>query len=215
MTPTWCFAGPSTVGLSLPRSWQHRPPIRHGDLDTLAAGHRGPNRIVIIDGEFGQSLPITVTEIRTALLRGDLVYGCSSMGALRAAECAPLGMVGSGWVTEQLVSGVVVADDEVALLYDPDTYQNVTVPAVNLRWLLSRLVEESVLEQAEAEFLRSRLHLIGFRHRTRRAVLKVLAELAADTPGASEVLEFIRTEPESSWNRKRMDAAELIAELED
>lgn len=209
---TWCFAGPSAVGLDFPSSWERRPPIRHGDLQALAGEH--PCRIVIIDGEFGQALPITVTEIRDALLRGDAVYGCSSMGALRAAECEPLGMVGTGWVTEQLRSGAVVADDEVALLYDPETYQNFTVPAVNLRWLVSCLASEGILDSADAELIRTQLHAIPFRDRTRRAISDRLAGLAGQLAGAGKVLDFFLSEPELSWNRKWLDARELTAELD-
>ena len=52
--------------------------------------------ILIVDGEFGQSLSVWHKEILHALHRGIRVVGASSMGALRAAELDRFGMEGVG-----------------------------------------------------------------------------------------------------------------------
>src|SRR5215203_3507429 len=91
------------------------PPIRRGDLPKVIA--EGARTIGIIDGEFGQSLAVSVMEIRAGLEQGIHVWGAASMGALRAAECQSLGMSGVGWIFQGYVDGSLRADDEVALLF--------------------------------------------------------------------------------------------------
>lgn len=211
---TVCFAGPSTVGLELPQHWQLCPPIRHGDLDALWQQAAEPARLVIIDGEFGQALPITVTEIREALLRGNEVLGCSSMGALRAAECEVLGMAGSGWIFQRYQDGTLIADDEVALLYDPESFTNFTVPSANLRWLLAELVADGRLTAEDAAEVIRVGRAVPFRDRTLRQLTGAVAGLLPDRPAVAVVLQALADRPSEAWNRKRLDAAELIAALD-
>src|SRR3569832_1918730 len=91
---TYVFLGPSLpreeAGKALPLPVTWRPPFWCGVLLWVVAA--GARRVAIVDGEFGQSLAVSVTEIKAALARGVEVWGASSMGALRAAECAGLGM---------------------------------------------------------------------------------------------------------------------------
>src|SRR4051794_37848995 len=93
------------------------PPIRRGDLPRVIA--EGTRSIGIIDGEFGQSLAVSVMEICAGLRQGIRIWGAASMGALRAAECQSVGMVGVGWIFQQYADGHMRNDDEVALLFDP------------------------------------------------------------------------------------------------
>ena len=73
---------------------EYRPPVKRGDLEDLA----GFDTVVIIDGQFGQSLSVTPKEILALIDSGVSVVGASSMGALRAAELDSFGMKGVGWV---------------------------------------------------------------------------------------------------------------------
>src|SRR4051812_3590427 len=66
----------------LPRA-SVRAPVRQ--FDVLRDVRDGYHVVVIIDGVFHQTPAVSPTEIMDALRRGMLVYGCSSMGALRAA----------------------------------------------------------------------------------------------------------------------------------
>src|SRR4051794_11249106 len=108
------------LGPSLPREdaerlldGEYRRPIRRGDLADVPAG----SPVLIIDGEFDQSFSVSPREILAQLDRGTAVFGASSMGALRAAELAPCGMQGIGWVFESYRSGRIAGDDEVALTF--------------------------------------------------------------------------------------------------
>src|SRR5881397_1767342 len=109
------FAGPT-----LPRqpdaAWRSllagcdlRPPARRGDV--LAALAARPGALVLIDGYYYSVPAVTHKELRYALDAGVRVLGAASLGALRAAEMAPLGMAGVGWVYEQYRSGAIDGDD--------------------------------------------------------------------------------------------------------
>ncbi len=204
---TAVFLGPSLAGCE-PASDVVRPPVRHGDLLALPDIGRGDWDVYIVDGEFGQSLAVTVTEIRTVLRAGNRVFGCSSMGALRAAECGPIGMTGHGWVFGAYESGLVDGDDEVALLYDPDTYEPLTVPSVNVRWLVSELVAHGELTEAEADHAVEVTRGVFFGRRTPDALRRAL--LATERPGLARVAEHVVEDRLSTWDRKRLDATELV-----
>ena len=79
-------------------------------------------------------------EILLALQDGIAVYGASSMGAIRAAELAPFGMVGVGAIYEAYCDGRYTDDDEVALLQGPATfgYPAMSEAMVNIRATVAR-----------------------------------------------------------------------------
>jgi hypothetical protein len=109
----------------------YRPPVRRGDLPERYGG-----TVIIIDGEFRQSLAVSPNEILRLLDRGTRVLGAASMGALRAVELGPFGMIGVGWVYDAYRCGRIQADDEVAVTYAIDGFRCLTVPLVNVRrWL--------------------------------------------------------------------------------
>src|SRR4030095_12095643 len=93
---TVVFLGPS---LESDEALGHLPahylaPIRRGDLPAVIAN--GARSVGIVDGEFGQSLAVSVMEVCAALRQGVRIWGAASMGALRAAECRSMGMTGGG-----------------------------------------------------------------------------------------------------------------------
>ena len=124
----------------------YRAPVKRGDIDPLLK--TSPSAIAIIDGEFFQSLAISPKEVLRAIESGVPVWGASSMGALRAAELHPFGMVGVGTVYELYRSGRVLADDEVALAFAPGDAQPVSEAMINIRVALGRAVEAGVIERA-------------------------------------------------------------------
>jgi hypothetical protein len=130
----------------------YRPPVRRGDVDRLLQKRR-PSTIAIIDGEFFQSLAISPKEILRAIERGVGVWGASSLGALRAAELAPLGMTGVGTVFELYRSGRVIADDEVAVAYSREDGRPLSEAMINIRVALNQARREGVIERAAARRL--------------------------------------------------------------
>ena len=99
------FLGPSLARIeaeALCRAEYH-PPIRRGDLANYAGSAR--RIIAIVDGEFFQSLAVSPNEVLSAMEAGHSLFGAASMGALRAAELACLGMTVSVAFRKMYVRG--------------------------------------------------------------------------------------------------------------
>src|SRR4051794_30183149 len=84
-------------------------PIKRGDLPLDI--EQGYNAVVIIDGRFHQELAVACDEIMDAMRAGLVVFGGSSMGALRAAELDRYGMRGHGKIYELIKSSSEFRDD--------------------------------------------------------------------------------------------------------
>jgi TfuA protein len=150
------------------------PPIRRGDLAKLAPEVR---LVGIIDGEFYQNLAVSPKEILPLLQRGVRVFGSSSMGALRAAELHTHGMLGVGRIFALYRDGLIEADDEVAVAYDPETYRPLSVPLVNIRFALEAAVHEGSVERQRACALMQHLAGVYFPDRTWAGALALCPEL--------------------------------------
>jgi hypothetical protein len=205
------FLGPSLTraeagrALPLPVTW--RPPIRRGDLPWAVAA--GARRVAILDGEFGQSLAVSVTEIKAALARGVEVWGASSMGALRGAECAGLGMRGTGWIYRGFVDGSLQADDEVALLFNPWSGEAVTLPLVSFRWSLGEAVADGAVPADAVPPLLAAARRVRYVDRTLGALRRV-ARGHSWEGAMGALLDWMQREPLRA-DRKRLDALELLA----
>lgn len=161
------------LGPSLPVDLAHgildadyRPPVRRGDLDTFVPG----DVVGIIDGVFEQNLAVSPEEVYQALNRGIVLFGGSSMGALRASEVP--GVIGVGRVFEWYRDGHVTRDDEVALLFDPMRHQAMTVPTVSVRFAVDRLLSLGTLDATTAAALIAAAESLNFRDRTYRRILR-------------------------------------------
>jgi hypothetical protein len=118
----------------------YQPPARQGDIVTDLIRHQ-PHRIILIDGEFRQNLAVWHKELVYALQFPSVkaVYGAASMGALRAAECDYIGMIGIGQIYNWYRDSATEDDSEVALNYtsretpEGTVYSPLTVPLVDIR----------------------------------------------------------------------------------
>jgi hypothetical protein len=217
------FAGPSlragdldTLVTAAARSGRHltvRPPVRRLDLRSLAEADPGTT-VLILDGEFGQNLAVSIAEIRSVLSAGLRVHGASSMGVLRAVECRTLGMTGSGWVYERYRSGRLDSDADVALMFDPYDYEPVTIPLVNLRWLIGCHVAAGTLAPGSG---RLALTLAAGLHFRERRPSKLATTWRRGLPAAAHDLlgPELGDDRRDGWDRKRLDgieAAHLLLE---
>ena len=138
-------------------------PVAAGDVLRLVR-RRGVARIAIVDGYFERMAAVWHKELLVALARGIEVWGAASMGALRAAELAPFGMIGVGAVYRAFRRGVLEADDEVAVAHLPAEYgyRAASDALVNLRDGiaaapgLSARTRAALVELARARFYRER-----------------------------------------------------------
>jgi TfuA protein len=182
-----------------------RPPIKRGDLDRLSDG----SVVAIIDGEITEETAVPIDEIRRALRRGIRISGAASVGALRAYETRAEGMEGLGWVYEAYCSGRVDGTDEIAVLYEPDSYRLLTTPLVNIRFCLEHLSRQDVISAMEAAHAMTSLKELELEERDRRRILLRLA----DALGRHRVTKLLRRVPPVEADVKRSDAYELLRGL--
>ena len=180
-----------------------RPPARKGDV--LAALGEGAVAIGLVDGEFGQAASVGHKEILFALSGGIAVFGASSMGALRAAECAAFGMIPVGEIANAYLTGEIDDDAAVALSMAPQELGSMplTEPLVDAEATLGRLLEIGTLDESSYAALRERARSLHFTQRTDAA-------LFADTQDADSLLELYRLH---HVGLKRRDAELLVGEL--
>ena len=116
------FVGPSLYGANVDLSGLDvRGPAAQGDI--TRAVRDGATMIGLIDGVFGAVASVWHKEILAALASDVTLVGASSMGALRAAECADFGMVPIGIIADNYLQGVLNDDAAVALQFAPADFQ--------------------------------------------------------------------------------------------
>lgn len=167
------------LGPSLPRAAaeqelaaEYLPPIARGDLAELLRRRELPAAVGIIDGKFLSTLCVSPKEVLELVDRGVKVFGSSSMGALRAAECHHWGVVGVGAIFEAYRTGEVDADDEVAVVFDEMTGAPLSEPMVNLRFAIRAALASGVVRSASAEAFLQAAKDTYFPQRTARAALR-------------------------------------------
>jgi hypothetical protein len=125
----------------------YQPPICRFQLEIFV--QKGYKIIGIIDGIFFDRAAVGHREIISALNAGVKVIGGSSMGALRASELDTHGMIGIGKVYEWYRDGTFESDDEIAVSTNPDTFEPISVPLVNIRETLKVAVAAGVICKKE------------------------------------------------------------------
>jgi len=188
----------------------YRPPAKRGDV--IRAAEEGARVIGLIDGVFFQDSAVAHREILAALRAGVRVVGASSMGALRAAELDSLGMEGVGEIYRAYREGRLVADDEVALLFDPETFAAISEPLVNIRATVQAAIECGVIGADTARALVEAAKEIYFPDRTYEAVASAAEERGGDPEEAARFLEFAR---EHAVDQKRKDALLALEYIRD
>ena len=185
MNAVHVFSGPSLPPQVLaeiaPIAIWH-PPARRGDL--LRAGLVAGDALLLIDGYYGSVPATSHFELIELLALGVAVYGCSSMGALRAAELHMLGMIGMGMVFEHYRLGLIEGDDEVAVMHDPLSYELMSVPLVNVRLALHRRVLEQDVSARQVRFALADLGKMPFMQRSHSEVRRVLLQHGVRRPEA-------------------------------
>jgi hypothetical protein len=162
--------------------------------------------MVLIDGLMETRMPPLHKEILTLMADGFRVIGAASMGALRAAELAPLGMMGAGQIFAAYRQGRIVADDEVAVLHAPAElgWRPLTEAMVDIRATLSAAARARVISVTTARSLRQAAISDNFRHRSWQRLL--------DTPDleAIERRRLLRWLPSGRVALKQADADAAI-----
>ncbi|HEY9206071.1 MAG TPA: TfuA-related McrA-glycine thioamidation protein [Candidatus Methanoperedens sp.] len=127
---------------------EYRPPVKREDIRKLIKS--APDIIGIVDGVFFDSAAVAHREIIEALKSGVKVVGGASMGALRASELDSYGMIGVGRIYEMYRDGIIESDDEVAVTFDTDTMEPLSIPLVNIRMTLELAKSTGILTEEQA-----------------------------------------------------------------
>jgi hypothetical protein len=206
------FAGPSLPPAHRPMcpAIEWRPPLRMGDL--YRAALERPAAIGVVDGVFEVVPTVWHKEILWAMAQGIHVYGAASVGALRAAELEPFGMVGVGWVYQAFRDGTLIDDDEVALLHGPEEtgYAPVTEAMVNVRATIEAAVRADVLSTDDAAVVTTAAKALFYKDRHYADILQEAA-MRGIVGGSLRALEAWL--PVGRVDRKRQDALAVVGAI--
>jgi hypothetical protein len=131
------------------------------------------------------------------------------MGALRAAELAPFGMVGVGAIFEAYRDGLIEDDDEVAVVHGPEDtgYRAGSDAMVNIRATVEKARSAGVLDGESAAAM---LRIAKSLHYAERTYAHVLACAAGEGVQPSAVEGFRRWLRTGAVNQKRDDALAML-----
>jgi len=188
-------------------------PAAGGDL--FRAACRKPHVIVLIDGYFDHRLSVWHKEVLWALSQGQRVYGASSMGALRAAELVPFGMIGVGKVFELYRSGALEDDDEVAIVHDSaeNGYKPRSVALVNLRATLALARQAGALSDEAEQLLIAWSKRQFYADRSYAALLHAAPSLGLSGHTVEDLQRYLKEV--GPTDQKRLDAIETLERVRD
>ena len=198
------FAGPSLFGQRFDAAGLDiRPPARQGDIHR--AVRDGAGAIGLIDGVFGFVPSVWHKEILFALQQGVRVLGGASLGALRAAECAPFGMEPVGGIARAYLDGERSDDADVCLAHCPAEldFMPLSEPLVDAEASIANLEAQGRIDRDMAARLLAAARQLYFADRTVEAMLE-RAELSAALAAGYR---------ECRVGAKARDALELVARL--
>jgi len=206
------FAGPSLgrdAG-AMASEFVLRPPAACGDI-ARAVG-RGVGAIALIDGAFETTASPWPKELLWAMERGVAVYGAASLGALRAVELAPFGMIGVGRIFEAYRRGSLIDDDEVAVLHGPREagYAAVSEAMVNIRATLLRARRAAIIDAGAHGALIARAKATFYKDRSYDRLLSAAECRGIPRPILRRLAAWL---PAHRVDAKRIDALALLALL--
>jgi hypothetical protein len=147
-------------------------PAAQGDI-VLAAHAFRPRAMVLIDGQFEDRPAVRHKEILWAMAQGIVMIGAASVGALRAAELQPFGMIGVGLIYRWYRRWPLAPDDAVAVQCGPPelNFLPLTDALVDLQRTFSNLMRRNRITRAGREYLSEIAKGTNFRDRSLQAVL--------------------------------------------
>lgn len=191
---------------------EYLPPVKRGDIFNLLEKRDDVEIIGIIDGVFHQSPAVSHKEILEALKRDITVVGGASMGALRACELYPFGMIGVGNIFEDYKNGVVVDDDDVAVALNPDTYEQLSESWINMKYNFEFAVEDSVITKDECDEL---LKISKEIYYPKRSFMHVIKKSSLDDEKKVSLLEYVNNKEYDVKNKDAIAVVEYIKNLTD
>ena len=210
---TIVFAGPTLSGLltlqeELSQEFVFHAPIKCGDL--LEARKENYKTAVIIDGLFETVPAIWHKEILDFVDKEGVVIGCSSMGALRAVECKPFGMLGYGKIYEDFCLGRISDDDEVTIAHlgKAHGYLPLSDAMVNIRYTVADAVLKGALDPSDSDRIIKMTKSIFYRKRSLRNFVESELKNSNSLASFQEYLNSM-----GIIDQKKLDATQLLKEF--
>jgi hypothetical protein len=187
------------------------PPVRQGDV--FRAAMTRPDAIGIVDGYFAGVPAVWHKEILFALAEGIPVFGAASMGALRAAELHPFGMIGVGDIFEAFRDGRLEDDDEVAVTHAPPDlgYGPTSEAMVNIRATLERARVQGVLSDEASRALEAAAKARHFPERSFDALIEMAPTCGVPPEAVATFEDWL---PTGRVDLKRADALAMLATMQ-
>ncbi|MFN3711239.1 MAG: TfuA-like protein [Alishewanella aestuarii] len=211
------FLGPSlplSVARQLLPAAIFRPPAGIGDI--YQATLQGAGTILLIDGMFKTQPSVWHKEIHYALSCGVKVAGAASMGALRAAELAVIGMQGVGAVFRQYANQQLCDDDEVAVTCGPAEigFQALSLALVSLRYAFAQAVSRELICQHCTTSCLSQLKETHFPARTCALLRVMLGRVCTGCGCSSDVSALLDFLVAPQQDLKYLDAISLLQQYQ-
>lgn len=181
------------------------PPIKGGDILSLLCNDQlaSPTHIHIIDGYYYNVPSVRHKEIIQAMQQGVTVSGCSSMGAIRAAELKDYGMIGTGRIFDYYKSNLVSGDDEIAVSHHPaPKYDKISTPLINIRFTIEDLCENNLIDESIGAKIFNYFHQLPFVERHLKTLKK-----------HKELSEFYSIVAKGYKDWKKIDAVDSFTKL--
>ena len=189
------------------------PPAEQGSV-VRAVRTYAPRAIVLIDGSFATAPAVRHKEILWALAKGISVFGAASMGALRAAELAAVGMRGHGFIYRWYALTPLADDDEVAVAMCPPELgaAPLSEALINIRLTLRCAARAGILTVPERRALDAQARSMHF---VDRSYARLLADARSTLlPVSADALDRLADWlPSGAIDRKREDALGLLTRL--
>lgn len=189
----------------------YRPPVKRDDIKRLIKSQ--PDIIGIIDGVFFDSAAVAHREIIEALRNGITVVGGASMGALRASELDSYGMIGVGRIYGMYRSGVLESDDEVAVTFNAENMEPLSIPLVNVRMTVEIAQSAGFLTQEQAKEIIDITRRIFYPERNYQNILTESSKKGIITDAEKEkLLDFFK---KHGVDIKREDAVLVLEKIKE
>lgn len=189
------------------------PPAEQGSVVRAVRTYL-PRAIVLIDGSFGTVPAVRHKEILWALSKGIPVFGAASMGALRAADLAAVGMQGHGFIYRWYSLTPLADDDEVAVAMCPPELgaAPLSEALINIRLTLRRAMHAGIVTAEERHALEG---LARDTHFVDRSYPRLLTDARSNLPHRSGVAvdRLANWLPSGALDRKREDTIGLLKKL--
>ncbi len=188
------------------------PPAKQGDIYNIS--RKRPDAIILIDGYFDKEPAVSHKEILWTMAQGIHVFGCSSMGALRAAELHDFGMKGYGEIFESYLNGIYEDDDEVALVHGSreEGYRPLSEPMVNIRKSFKKALDEQLIDVDLYNQLTAIAKSTFYPHRRYSTILEKSLKNGADSGIIKNLASWLRV---NQVDQKLLDSIGLLNYVKD